>query len=738
VVPLTAFFTSTRQTIYESYSTFLLEVPETRGETPQLEVLARAGQVNTLSTEAELMRSRRVVEPAVRNMGLHVRVDMNGTMKPAAAIFSDFAVTGETPSGTYRIIPRADGGYGVRDEATGKVVTSEEKDSTLSFAGLSFSPPDEGTSYVISVGAIENFIGSAQSRIAVEPVGADSDLLQLICKGTSPEAAHDLCQAVTQSYMDVRFELQRAEATAAIAFLEEQLGQISPRLEEAEDSLGDYQERNLAVGLDARAAQEVGQYGTFRAQRDELIAQQAALRQLINQIETQPGGQGRDFASLPTFIQNGNPVIGSLLGSLVQLENERATLAKTRTDRNPDIVAIDTRIAEIEAQLGTMATKYDQSLTAQVGALNSIVGQAAGRMSAIPEKQVATSRLSRQVALLDDAYRRLQGQLREAQMAASISIPTVRIVDGASTPGAPVSPNWPLNMLLGAVLGFSFGLAVALWQDYMDTSIRERQELKTTGVPVLAMLPTVRGGGPILPVSRVDGDRALQVRPGLQHEIAREAFWGLVTDLQFASRRLDNGGLHSVAITSTTRGEGKTFNACNLALAQANGSVRTLLIDADLRGKGATRFFQLAPQTPGLTDVLAGSLHAHEAWRPLIVDGRGELFLLAAGSSDSKHREHLDLDALSRLIDDAEAAFDMVVIDTPPLNIVSDAAAVVANVDGVIVVVRGEFTDRTALDFTLERLKRTDAEILGLVLNDVDLPTHYTSYSHAGNDTRAS
>ena len=735
VVPLTAYFTSTRPTLYESVSSFLVEVPENRGETPQLEVLARAGQVNTIATEGELMRSRRVVEPAVRDLGNHVRLDMDGVMTRAADVFPDFAVTGETPPGTYRIALGRDGGYQVRADETAKVVASGSQDSTLSFGGLSFSLPADATKreYVLHVGSIEGAVGSAQGRIEAAPLAENSDILLLICRGTEPEAAHDLCQAVTRSYMVLRSQLQRAEATAAIQFLQEQVAQVSERLKAAEDSLRDYQERNLAVALDARAAQEVGQYGSFRAQRDELIAQQAALRQLINQIETQPDGQGRDFASLPTFIQNGNPVIGNLVGSLVELENRRAELAKTRTERNPDIVAIDTRIGEIEEQLETMSTRYDRSLSAQINSLNSIVGQATGRMATIPGKQVETTRLIRQVALLDDAYRGLQTQLREAQMAESISLPTVRIVDDASVPGAPVSPNWPLNMILGTILGFAFGIAVALWQDYVDTRVRERKELDTTGIPVLAMLPSVKRGGLILPVSRANGE-VLPVKSSLEHEIAREAFWSLVTELRFASRRLTNGGLRTVAITSTTRGEGKTFSACNLALTQANGSMRTLLIDADLRGKGATRFFQLPLKTPGLADVLAGTLDPRNAWRPLTVDGRGELYVLTAGSIDSRRIEHLDVDALSHLISDAKEEFDIVVIDTPPLNVMSDAATVVGNVDGVIVVVRGEFTDRTALDFTLERLKRIDAEILGLVLNDMDLPDYYTSYSRVADD----
>lgn len=733
VLLATAAFTYMQPTQYRSSSTVLVESAGSAG-TP-LEVLQLAEKTSTLETEIQLMRSRRVVERAVKGLGWHARVRMDQRLLPARDVFPSFEAGDSTVPGTYRIVSRQDGGYEVRGESGQVIASGKPGSTTIQFAGITVGLPedfpDEG--YMVDVRPPADVVWSYIGRVEALPSGRDSNILLLSCTGPTGESAYELCQAVSRSYMALRSELQRAQADAATEFLEEQLQQVAIQLRAAEDSLKDYQERNLAVSLQATAASEVQQYASFRAERDRMAAERASLRQLINQIEAGGGGQGRDFASLPTFIQSGNPVIGNLLGSLVELENQRSQLAKTRTERNPDIVAIDTRIAEIESQLKSMANNYDQALSAQINSLGAVVGQASGRMAAIPEKQVATDRLTRQVTLLDSSYRQLQTQLADARMAQSISMPAVRIVDEASLPGGPFSPNWPINLLLGGVLGLGFGLALAFLQEHLDNRVRERKEIeKETGVAVLAMLPTMKNPGPILPLSRgVDGSVAIQVQPDLSHELAREAFWSLVTDLRFAAGRIRNGGLNSVAVTSSTRGEGKTFSACNLALAQANTSMRTLLIDADFRGKGVSRFFRLDSMAPGLAEVLSGAISAEQAWRPVTVDGRGELHVLPAGNTASGRSKMMDAAALTRLIADAESQFDLVVVDTPPLNIVSDAAAVAANVDGVIVVVRGGFTDRAALDFTLHRLRRTEVHVLGLVLNDVDLPEYYTSYSHS-------
>ena len=735
VVPLTAYFTSTRPTVYKSSTTFLVEASEGGGGTP-LDPLQQAGRAGTMLTESQLMVSRRVAESAVREGGLNLQVVVAEEPKPASVVFSSFHVGEEIIPGEYGIQSGGNGTYTVRNEANGEVVSRSAADSLLRFAGVSLAPPtnapDEG--WLVRVQSLDEAVGFAQGNVSAEPLAQESNILKLTCSGPNPDAALELCNAITRSYMDLQLQMQRSEATAAVAFLEEQQEEVEPRLRAAEDSLRRYQESNLAIALEASAAQAVSTQGSFQARRDELAAERSALRSLIGTIESGEGG----YATYATLISR-NPVIGNLLGSLVELDNRRAELSKARTERNPDIVAIDSRISEIENQLRSIAANHDRALSAQMSSLSQAAGQAAGRASTVPSRLVVSGRLERQVALLDDAYRGLQIRLRDARMAQSLSAPSVRVLDAASMPGGPVSPNWPLNMLLGVVLGMAFGVAVALWQDYTDTRVRERKGLEEgTGIPVLAMLPSVRHGGPILPVSRVgSGDSPgslMKTGANGDREMAREAFWSLVTDLRFAARRLDNGGLRSVAVTSTTRGEGKTFSACNLALAESSSSVRTLLIDADLRGKGATRFFGLASTSPGLSDVLFGTLDPSEAWRPLTVDGRGELYLLPAGKVSSADRKPLNLDRIAQLLSKAEGQFDLVIVDTPPLNIVSDAAAVAASVDGVIVIVRGGLTDKSALDLTLDRLKRANAHVMGMVLNDVDLPDYYTSYSHLGAD----
>jgi polysaccharide biosynthesis transport protein len=215
-----------------------------------------------------------------------------------------------------------------------------------------------------------------------------------------------------------------------------------------------------------------------------------------------------------------------------------------------------------------------------------------------------------------------------------------------------------------------------------------------------------------------------------ERHIALEAFRSLGADLKFIGRGLNNGGLKSLMVTSAGPAEGKTFVACNLALARASRGTRTLLIDADMRASGVAKVFDLPVTSAGLSDVLAGSAAPQAVWKRLQLDGSGELFVLPAGRRTRHFDALLEDPNLARLLAQVQELFDLVIIDTPPLNVLSDAAVIAANVDAVMLVVRVGVTEREAFELTLERLERADGPVIGIVLNGVGLPSQYASYTY--------
>jgi capsular exopolysaccharide synthesis family protein len=730
---------------YKSSTTFLVEKQGGHLDSPALDVLERLGAVGQIQTEINLLSSRSVVEPVVADLALHVTALEDGVPRRPGDVFPDFAAARDAPAGEYRLARRADGTDEVRDASADSVLAVVSTDSVTHFAGLGLRAPagTDSTSLRIQVVAFPQAVEATQHRLAAALVNREADLIELNCAGPTPAAAQQLCDGISRSYMRLRTDLQRADASATAAFLRGQVGRLGEQLTAVEDSITAYSRHHQVVALDERASQETQQDIEVQAQRDQLLAEHDALANLIQGIDSEPGSSKRfrDLAGFPALLKN--EAVTGLLASLNDLENRRVDLALRRTEQNADLVAVDTRIADIERQLHAIASSYEQGLALQIRSLGATQSELTRRLAVIPGEQVQSARLQRERSGIEDVYQMLRTRLQEAEVAEAVKLPSVRIVDAASLPFRPSWPKPSLNLALGLFMGLGFGLVLAVFKDVRDSRLHERVEVeRTVGLPVLAMIPRVRRPGPVLqattdPLAPPARDRR-SARVLQDAQITLEAFRTLAVDLKFAGGRSEPDGPTVLAVTSSTRGEGKTFTACNLAVTRASHGVQTLLIDADIRGSGVAAFFRSPTPNYGLSDLLAGSADFPTVCTRLGVLGRDTLSIIPAGSPTPYSAELLESPAMLRLLELARAQYDLVVIDTPPLTGITDAASIAAIVDGVILVVREGVTDRPELELTLRRLARVNGRIMGVVFNDAhgrDGQTsrhQYTTASRAG------
>jgi tyrosine-protein kinase Etk/Wzc len=739
---------------YESTVSFIVDKRGRASDVPALASLDRLGRGSDLETEIELMQSRRVLDTVVDRLDLHTSVKTGAERHRPEAVFRQFAAGRDALPGKYRIAGDSTA-YAVDEAHSSTLLARGQPGSVIRFAGIALSLPTPPLRPALSLEVIPfaAAVDIARRKIRASPAHREADLVRLTCLGSTAVEAKTLCSGVARSYLDLRMALQQSAADATAHFLRGQVAQLGEQLVVAEDSAEAFGRRHRITNLDQQASEEVRQLASIKAQRDQLEAERSALAELIKDVEE---GTGRrpyhDLASFPSFVKNS--AVTELMQTLLELENRRSDLSVRRTDQNPELAALITRIGALETQLRSYARTYEQGLAAQEQSLDSTLERAGRRLAVIPIWQAQTARLERRVALIQELHRLLETRLREAEIARSMSLPGVNIVDAASLASTPVIPNIPLSLGLGFLLGPLFGLGVALVRERGNTRIYNRDELElTTNLPVISMLPIVRKRGPLARVASVSAEGVLApalFRNGLvvrtkrsdhrRHklrfslgsgsdavlkEVAFEAFRSLGTDLH-----LHGTGVKSIMVTSAGPGEGKTFTACNLAIASVSRGARVLLIDADLRAYGVSGFLHLPRTTPGLSDVLVGQTTLRAVVKQFSVNETGELCVIAAGTARQGAGALLDRQEFAALLSEAKSTFDLVILDTPPLNIIADAAAIASKVDATLLVVRSGVTDREALRLTLERLERTEGPVAGVVLNGVDLPAQYASYSY--------
>lgn len=305
--------------------------------------------------------------------------------------------------------------------------------------------------------------------------------------------------------------------------------------------------------------------------------------------------------------------------------------------------------------------------------------------------------------------------------------PAVTLVpgDSARLPASPSSPNVKQNLALGLLVGLLLGVGYALVRDHLDRRVRSSEGVeKATGLAVIGALP--------LEPSLVDHSRLLGLDQTGGGELVAmgEALRGLRTNLQYMS--VDDPP-RAIVVTSALPGDGKSTTAANLAVTLAASGQRTVLIDADLRRPSVATLFGV-PGDAGLSDVLAGRASVEDVIQP-IGTSSGALSVLAAGPIPPNPSEILGSDRMRQLIKGLSAT-SFVIIDSPPLLPVTDAAMISPRADGALIVVSTGKTAYEELALALDSLEKANGKALGVVLNRV--PTSgagalYFGYQYKGD-----
>lgn len=293
----------------------------------------------------------------------------------------------------------------------------------------------------------------------------------------------------------------------------------------------------------------------------------------------------------------------------------------------------------------------------------------------------------------------------EAATSANVSL---TVISGPSVPTEPVSPDPTLNVGIGVLAGLALGVALAIARQMLDRSVRTAEDLAAaTGLPTLAQIAAAR--------RRRRADPADLVVVGDDPGSPRaESYRRLRTNLTFSSVTTS---MDVVVVTSAVAGEGKTTTACNLAVTLAESGRRVLLVEADMRRPQVATYLGLEGRV-GLTDVLVGTVDLADVVQPWGTDG---LHVLAAGTLPPNPSELLGSEVMHALVARMRAAYDVVVLDTPPVLPVTDASVAAVHASCVVLVVRQGRTTRDQVRQAVEALRAVDAPVAGTVLNGAPL-----------------
>jgi capsular exopolysaccharide synthesis family protein len=630
---------------------------------------------------------------------------------------------------------------------------------------------------VVEVEALSRTVEGMKQVLAIDQPTLGANVVRVKYRDPDPDLVRKVPNLIVTRFIARRHDAQQAEARGTAVFLRQQLVTVSTQLEAAEDTLRRFRERERVIDPKEEASSQVARLVMKESERSSLEAERAAFNQTLEQVTqaaaTRPDGSPSPYRRLlafPTLLKN--QAATGLLASLDNVENNRTALLVRRTAEDPDVKILSGRIDEIEDQLHGIALTYLEGLTNQVGSLDTALSDFNRQIAALPRKEVNYSRLDRKSKGLEEVYTLLQTRLKQAEIQQGVTDPSVQVVDTAIAPLKPSLPKRGLNLLQGVLGGLLLGVVGAFFREFADKSLRSRQDVAAaTGLPVLGLIPRIRQpsgrialvttGGQYVTPSRTESARmpaplpappprikprytfldtaeeqdderlvpapaapseaerrpVLRVAMSVPGRAAAEAYATLQTNIVFARSDV---AVKVLVVTSPLPGDGKTTCAVNLALTLTQRGIKTLVIDADLRRGVLNRAFN-SPLEPGLANVLLGSTRIESALRRMEVgDTRSLLHYLTAGARADNPTGLIESDRMRDLIREMAAEYDRIIIDSPPVNVVTDAALLGSWADGVIVIARAGVTEGPALSYAVEQLRRVRAPVLGVVLNDID------------------
>lgn len=388
---------------------------------------------------------------------------------------------------------------------------------------------------------------------------------------------------------------------------------------------------------------------------------------------------------------------------LLETQQKRQEVAARFTDANSRIKIIDGQIAAIEKE---------------IGGLNA-------RVSRMPTLQQDALRLERDVRVNSGLYQSLQNNALQLRLVKEGKTGNVRLLDKAVKSKEPIKPQKPQILAIALVLGLLGGAALAIVRSNFFAGIKDPQEIEAhTGLSVYSVVPFTPEQT-MLDQSVAAGAKGIQLLAVTHPDSPPiEALRSLRIALQFTT--LESGN-NRVLITGATPGIGKSFVSGNFAAIMAHAGKRVLLIDADMRKGHLNKQFGL-PRERGLSELLSGELSAEQAIRAQVLPN---LDVLTTGKLPVNPADMLMSESFIRLLDVMSAQYDLVVIDTPPVLVAADTAAVAPYMGAVLLVARADQTQLGELNESAKRLAHAGKAVSGVIFNGIDLTRrHYGSHGY--------
>lgn len=526
-----------------------------------------------------------------------------------------------------------------------------------------------------------------------------SSIITLSLTHNNPEKAKDYLNAFVLNYLNRGIEKEVRVAQLTIDFIDAQLTTIIDSLQMSEQKLEDFRSENQLVNIDYQAQQVYTRHSDLEKQKAELIIQQKYLEYLSDNLQTDVFSPENLVA--PSNMGITDPVLNNLIMELVEQYNERTELKLNTKKDNPYVNSLNAHIESTKSKLYETVNNLLRSTRVSLQELNVQISILLTRLSELPKDQRELLNFQRNFELNDELYTYLMTRRSEMQIIKASILPNNELLEEAAVDVAILThPNSKVNYIIGLFFGLLIPFLYIYIKVFLNHRIQSHEEL--SGI----------SKEPLMGVIHKNEDLELPVVSTAPQSVVAESFRMLRANLQFVMKANESAVF---AVSSAMQGEGKSFVAINLAAVYAAYGKKVCLLDLDLRRPRLAKYLD-APNEVGLSNCLIGQKKISEIKQHHKVGG---FDYFTSGPIPPNPSELVSSKNLDGIIESLKHDYDLVIMDTPPIGIVSDALNLSKAATHLMLVVRHNVTIKPMLSTLLNNINRNHIEGVNLVYNDV-------------------
>jgi polysaccharide biosynthesis transport protein len=595
----------------------------------------------------------------------------------------------------------------------------------------------------------------------------DSDLSSITLIANHPIIAYRLATIATDMYKDQCKEIEEEESRNVVDFVEKQKAVAWAKLEETEKALHEFKQKASIVtsenGVDVSVLRKLTE---LEAELTDIQTKRELAEATIRTFDTRLQELKGVESSPEEAVES--PTVKALRKEMEMLSQQHQ---KAINDYGPN----STQVAEMEKKIKDkrdefikaimneerpegVSSSYDQSLWQQIqqNKVQEVLGldllrnreryyqQLIARLRAqdpqMLESAIESSRLERQKQVSENLYLFLAEKGEEANIKSATGTGGVQIIDYPTIPRNPMPRRVTRNLFLGAIIGFALGIGLALLIEYLDTSIRTAHDVdRYLHLAYMGSIPHMDDGafkssqkiakklakamntGPD-DKDKSDGKLNSHLISALRpRDPVVDNYRSIRTNLQFTA--IDQA-LRSLLVTSSLPGEGKTVTSANLAISFSELGKKVVLVDCDLRKPRQHDLFHIK-KNPGLTDYLVRGIPLENV---VFQTNVPNLHLIPSGTLPPNPAEMIASQKMSEFFETTRDMFDITIVDSPPMGIVTDSLLLATKVDYVLLIIKQGITSKSVISELNQMLSRTRTRIIGAVLNNVKIGPGYGHY----------